>query len=286
MHSLVYYAILGSLIAAAAGTLILITVAVTHSLKRFDTSHGDPTPKQRARQARVVRLADSCALLCFAVSAGLAFVAVMQQARATSLAVAPRDGGEIMQGLRALESRVAQVERQQQAGGVVATEASTGEDRIAQLERRIDAVEARATPAASRVPKARAARTATPASLHAERTIAAQPHPETVAPMNITSPTPAPPAGVATPEAVATPNREHVIVTPSREPVAGSAVVAPPIGRSGSAGVAPPSAKGDVRDQEISVADQLRRDWAELKRDAAEGQWRETWNGLKRLFRH
>ena len=262
MHSLAYYAILGSLIAGAAGALVLVAVAITHSLKRGPFSGGDPAPEDRARRQRIVRLADTFALLCFAVSTGLAIVAVTHQVRATSLAVAARDVGEILVRLEALETRLMGVEMQQQAGARLAAESGAGQERIGRLERRIDAVEARATPVAPRVLKGRATRTTVPASSPAERvTVAQPPHREMPAqPVSV----PIPSDGVAIPEVVTTRNSEPATTTLSREPSAGSAVIAPPIGR----------------------AEKLRNDWEELKRNAREGEWRETWNDLKRFFRH
>ena len=104
MDSLAYYAVLGSLVAAAAGVLVVIAAAM-----------------------RVVRLSGTVALLCFAVAAGLAIVAVMQQGRATGLAVAVRDGGDVLERVEALETRVARAELQPQAASGGAPEPGAGE---------------------------------------------------------------------------------------------------------------------------------------------------------------
>ena len=58
------------------------------------------------------------------------------------------------------------------------------------------------------------------------------------------------------------------MTTPSREPSAASAIVAPPMGHH----------------QAASVGDQLRRDREASKRNTGAGEWRQTLNDLKRLF--
>jgi hypothetical protein len=115
MHSLVYYAMLGSLMAGAAGTFILVAVAVTYTLKSRRVLAGDLTAEDRARRRRVVRLGDAFALLCFAASAGLAIVGVVHQVHLASVAPAAVDRGAALARLDELEKRLASIEAHQRA---------------------------------------------------------------------------------------------------------------------------------------------------------------------------
>jgi hypothetical protein len=173
MDSLAYYAILGSLIAGAAGTLILLTVAVRQGVWGRGTVGTELAPADRARRHRTIRLADTSALLCFAASAALAIFGVMQQASLATVADAPRDRAEIIARFEAVETRVGLVEAQRQAD---ASAALTAGDRLARLERRIDAGEARVTPAAPRVPKTRVGYATMPAYAVPEPLTRVPPH--------------------------------------------------------------------------------------------------------------
>src|SRR5258705_223180 len=77
----------------AAGALVLTIVTVQHGLKRRVVPDADQAPEAAARRQRRVRLADTVAVLCFAVSAGLGVVGLMQQTRAVpaAMAAAPDD---------------------------------------------------------------------------------------------------------------------------------------------------------------------------------------------------
>ena len=89
MSTLPHYALFGSLIAGAAGALILSVVTITHGLRRRETS--DPAHRQR-----LLRIADAAALLCFAVAAGFATLGLTQQIRAVPPAQAAAEDGALI----------------------------------------------------------------------------------------------------------------------------------------------------------------------------------------------
>jgi hypothetical protein len=295
MDSLAYYAILGSLIAGAAGTLILLTVAVRQGVWGRGTVGTELAPADRARRHRTIRLADTSALLCFAASAALAIFGVMQQASLATVADAPRDRAEIIARFEAVETRVGLVEAQRQAD---ASAALTAGDRLARLERRIDAGEARVTPAAPRVPKTRVGYATMPAYAVPEPLKGSSTAPSATPTRPLSTPTasdasttpvplPTPFEGAAAPEAATPPINHPGLSRAPDPPTTGAAVVAPPLALSMPVAVTPPppTAKADKREGATSITSQLRRDWEELKRNAREGGWRDALQEIKQLFR-
>jgi hypothetical protein len=144
MVSLAQYALLGSLIAGAAGALVLVTVTVKHVLRRRPEPGIEDMPEEPSPPHRVVRFADTAAVLCFAISAGLAVMGLMEQSRAIPPAVAAtRDDGQIGERLEALERLVAE-EREAQARTRALLDPQMWQERFARFERRFSALEERA----------------------------------------------------------------------------------------------------------------------------------------------
>jgi hypothetical protein len=148
MQSPAHYALLGSLLAAAAGAVVLATVAVKHGFRRRVVHDDEQNPDAAACQHRIVRLADTVAVLCFAVSAGLGVVGVMQHTRAVPAPVAATDPA-MPERMRALETRVAAAELALERHPS-SPEWRAWEERLARLESRLGAVEERAVSAERR----------------------------------------------------------------------------------------------------------------------------------------
>jgi hypothetical protein len=267
MYSLSHYALLGSLIAAAAGALVLAIVTFTHGPKRRETT-------DTAR----LRLADTAAVLCFAVAAALGVLGVMHPPPATPALAAGDDSG-LTERLQALEKRLASAELELQARTAAATtEWGTWDERLTRLESRVHAVEQRATAALRRAEPP-------PVPASTERNSMPQPRPVSSLP---TSPVPsASPAPM--PEVVAAPE-----VTKSPPPLSSAPIVAPspPAPREAVQARAEPSvrpnppARVEPPVDDPSLGAKLRRDWDEIKRQARRSgdDWREGWDQLKRLF--
>ncbi len=268
MYSLPHYALLGSLIAAAAGALVLAVVTITHGLKRRET----------ADTARL-RLADTAAVLCFAVAAALGVVGVMHPPHVVP-AVAAADDGALVERLHALEKRLASAELELQArAGASTAEWRTWDERLTRLESRLGAVEQRATlpPRPAEPPRA------TPASTELKSAPPARP----------VSALPAPPLPSAStspmPDVVAPADVAVSPAPPVKAPVVASPPPAPRETRQArvepSARPKPP-ARVEPPVEEPSLGTKLRRDWAEIKRQASRSgdDFREGWDQLKRLF--
>ena len=154
MHSLAHYALLGSLIAGAAGALVLAVVTLKHGIARRSSSEEDDlSPEESARRVRTVRLADTVAVLCFAVAAGLGVVGITQSMRTTTAAIATVDDTAMREKVSALEGRLASAEQQLQSRQD-APDMRAWEERLARLENRLGAVEDRATVAERRATEA------------------------------------------------------------------------------------------------------------------------------------
>jgi hypothetical protein len=267
MDSLPHYALLGSLVAAATGALVLAIVTITHGLRRRAT----------ADTARL-RLADTAAVLCFAVAAGLGVVGLMHRPHAVPVAAA--DDGALVERLQAVERRLASAELELQAR----IEASTAElrrwdERITRLEARLVAAEQRATETARRAEPPR------PTPVSTERKSTPPPGPVSAVPVPPLSST----AVVAAPEAVVAPEIAASPPAPARAPTVASpppapreplhARAEPPARPKPPARVAPPA-------EDPSLGTKLRRDWDEIKRTARRSgdDLREGWDQLKRLF--
>lgn len=150
MDSPAYYALLGSLSLGAVGTAVLISVAVKCGFRRRPLD-GDEAPEDLARRERNARLADTVALLCFAVSAGIGVLGLMHETRVVT---SPRPQSDDAARLDLLDKRLARAELQLQLPA--APDSDTGGDRVSRFESRIDAVEERAALAAPPTPRPRA----------------------------------------------------------------------------------------------------------------------------------
>jgi hypothetical protein len=275
MHSLAHYALLGSLLAGAAGALILIAVTVRHGLKRRGLPDGDEVPEDVVRRHRTVRLADTAAVLCFAISAGLGVVGLMQHTRAVPPPGATADEGQVAERLSALEKRVASAELELQSRSGAAPESRVWEDRLVRLESRLGAVEERAAIVERRGPAPRA------------------PLPRAVAPAAVTPrsapkavPAPVVPSAspsVPPPETVVPPAR----ATAPLDPPAPAVTTEPPVASIPPARREPAQARTEAADDDVPILEKIRRDWDEVKRHARRGgdEWREGWDQIKRLFR-
>jgi hypothetical protein len=268
-----HYALFGSIIAGAAGAVILAIVTITHGLRRRETA----TPlADLDRRQRLLRLADTAAVVCFAVAAGLGAVGLMHQARAVPPAVAAMEDGVLIERVQALEKRLAGAELDLQArGGMLPTEWRAWEDRIARLESRLGAMEDRVAVAERRDERPRPA----PAST-ARKVVPPAPSKSGPAP-----PVPAPPS--------ASPRLVPEAVVPADAALSSSSAVsapiiapAPPAPREPVHARVEPSAPAERSAQDPSLAGKLRRDWDEIKRQVHRSgdDWREGWDQVKRLF--
>ena len=203
MSTLPHFALFSSLIAGAAGALILSVVTIAHGLRRHESS--DP-----ARRQRLLRIADAAALLCFAVAAGFGTVGLMQQIRAVPPAQAAVDDSVLAERLQALEKRVASAELELQArSGISASEWRAAEDRLATLEAQLHAMEQRVAAVSDRE---ELRRVTPPAVRKTEPPVRAKPAAATPAPAS-TLPRPTPPA-VAPLDGPATSSVSAPTVTP------------------------------------------------------------------------
>jgi hypothetical protein len=141
MQTLAHYALFGSLVAGAAGVLVLAIVTLKYGVHRR-IPDGDDPPGRSQRTFRSIRLADTVAVLCFAIAAGLGVVGLTQQTRAIT-AVALGEENRLVERLQALEQRVERAEAQLKARAVAAEPKPW--ERIAQIERRVGSVEGRTT---------------------------------------------------------------------------------------------------------------------------------------------
>src|SRR5437762_1115545 len=87
MQTFAHYALLGSLIAAAAGVLVLTAVTVKYGIRRRALLDGDDEgdAAELSRRQRTVRLADTMVVVCFAVAAGLGVVGMTRPARVATV---------------------------------------------------------------------------------------------------------------------------------------------------------------------------------------------------------
>ena len=286
MHSLAHYALLGSLLAGAVGALALVAVTLKYGFKRRDPSDPDVPPEVVARRQRTIRLADTVAVLCFAVAAGLGVVGLMQQTRdGVTPVVATVAEGPVVDRLHALEKRLSSAEGELQARGTVTPEWRAWEDRIARLESRLGAVEERAAVAERRAPA--------PAPVAPAASAASQPGPLKRAAHAKRLPAPAAPSAPpreALPATIATPE----VAPPKAEPSAPLAAVAAPAPPPPPASIArgprePARPKVEApAPADVSIAEKIRRDWEAMKRDARRGgdEWREGWDQIRRLFKN
>src|SRR5438105_3047714 len=107
MQSLAHYALLGSLVAGAAGTIVLAVITLKFGFKRSAATDPEEPLDDTARRQRMIRLADTAAVLCFAVAASLGVVGLMQHTRGVTPAVAASDEPRVAERLEALEARLA-----------------------------------------------------------------------------------------------------------------------------------------------------------------------------------
>ena len=309
MHSLAHYALLGSLLAGAAGALVLITLTIQHGLKR--RAQPDATPEEAAARVRLVRLADSIAVACFAVAAGLGVVGLMHHTRPTPFAHAAGNDGKVGERLHALEARLASAELTIQRRAS-APELRAWEDRLARLETRLGAVEDRAAVAERRAvaseqlarerreERVRVAsappprRVVTPAPA-ASKAVAAPPVPVPSASPRLApvggdaAHAPEPPLGK--PEATVPAAPTPVSSAPAPVPALGSAPSTPAPGPVASAPPIPSAPqrerpRDDGSPADLPLGEKLRQDWSIIRKHVERGgdEWRDGWRQLKSLF--
>jgi hypothetical protein len=290
MQTLAHYALLGSLLAGAAGAVIIATVTLKHGFKRAATEDDDEALEVTARRHRMIRLADTVAVLCFAVSAGLGVVGLMQHTRGT---VAPPfasvDDGRLADRLQALEQQLAATQSALQSRASAAPEWRAVEERLARLENRLGAVEDRAVVAERRAISseqlARERRDGRPRT--APAATAATPL-RYVAPAAPAKTLP-PPATLPAPSASLAPPSEAVVVGP--DPAASiQTEPAPRPAPAATAAAAIPRApvrpRVETPPPEPTLGEKLRRDWEAVKSGARRGgdEWRDGWDQVKRMF--
>ena len=153
MLTLTDYALLGSVLAAATGVVVLATVTLRHALRRRASgAHGGSELRESAVPAN--RRSDVVALLCFAIAAGLSVVALVHHTRVSESRARANDGA-LVQRIEALEQRMTSAEARSASPPPVVDPAPWAE-RLTRLERRVATLEGRAmTP---RRPGARTAR--------------------------------------------------------------------------------------------------------------------------------
>ena len=296
MQTLAQYALLGSLLAGAAGALVLVVVTFQHGIKRRDSADEDPA--RAAARARLTRLADTTAVLCFAVAAGLGVTGMAQQARLPGGASAGAgDDGALAERVKTLEARVAAAD-EARARAAPAPDFREWDERLTRLETRLGAVEDRAAVAERRAlaseqlareRRDERARVAPPASpsrrvpVSAPAASAAAPP----APAVVTKPAPAPIVKPA-PAPVLPPPPPGPSASPRTTPVAPEAVVAPepPAPVRPDITAAPPRPRAPGPPEEPSLGEKSRHDWETVKREARRGgeDWRQGWQQLRRLF--
>ena len=299
MQTFAHYALLGSLIAAAAGVLVLTAVTVKYGIKRRALLEGDDESDaaELSRRQRTVRLADTMVVVCFAVAAGLGVVGMTRHARVA--AILPGVEGALAERVQALERRIASAELQLQARAMATTDARPWEERIAHIESRLGSMEDRAANAESlsrerREEKARTVPVAVPVPRRTPavtKSIATAP--PTASPRHApasASPRLAPrdEGGIGPDvkqEASASPPPLPTVTTPP-PPIA----TAPPPPPIVAAPVLPPREASKPRVQtppaDPSLADKVRNDWETVKREAQRSgaEWQEGWRQFRRLF--
>ena len=160
MHSLAHYMLLGSLIAGAVGAVILAIVVFKHGIAHRSSPDDNLSSEESIRLLRSIRLADTIAVLCFAVAAGLGVVGLTQNIRPTLPVIATADDTAMRERLSTLEGRLMKTE-QQLPSRQDAPDLRAWEDRLARLESRLGAVEDRAAVAERRATDADRRATAT-----------------------------------------------------------------------------------------------------------------------------
>ena len=316
MQTLARYALLGSLIAGAAGTLVLLAVTLKYGIRRRIAGDGDENAAPPARVLRSIRLADTAAVLCFAVAAAFGAIGLTQQTR-TLAAGARTDDGRLLERLQVLERRIWRAEADLQMRAAT-PEPSGWDERVTRIERRLGTVEDRAAnaerlarerrderssaavattprrsvpisapvtrvpePAASVIPSASPG-----AAAPSHRQIAREPKPQAEfrSLPAVASVSSVPPASAGPPSAAVVPPRAEA-TTPVAVP---APVVAP-----ASVAAAPPTPPRDVTPsrapapvREPSFAEQVASGWETLKRDVQRGgdEWVEGWRRMRRVF--
>jgi len=147
----------------------------------------------------MIRLADTVAVLCFAVSAGLGVVRLMQHTRGASTVVATVDDGRLTERLQALEQQLAATQAALPSRASVAPEWRVVDERLARLENRLGAVEDRAAVARPRT--APAATSATPARIAPAAPVHVEPAPRPTPPATAAAAIPREPARTEAPPA-------------------------------------------------------------------------------------
>ena len=274
MQPLAQYALLGSLVAGGAGAIVIAAVTLKHGFRRSVTVDEDEAPEHTARRQRLIRLADTVAVLCFAVSAGLGVVGLMQHTRGVPTAIAASDdGGRLAERLEALESRLA-------VAPTPVPEWRAWEERIARLESRLGAVEERAAVAERRDVRPRMA----PAAV-----APAPSTPRSVPPATAAKPYPSPPV---LPPPSASPRLSsptEALAIPEPAPLPQPEVTPRPVAPVTTAAVIPreaPRPRVETPPAQPSLGEKIRRDWASVKDHARKSgdDWREGWDRVKGLF--
>ena len=305
MEVLAQFALVGALLSAATGALVLAWVVVN----RWRTSEEDVADDSAPRPARVAR---AIALLCFAVAAGFGVIGLVQQRPASpGETTAVTDATELVVRLRAVEQRLTSAEQQLRLRGAVAQEPGAmaqqpiamaqqpggWEAQLAEIQNRLAAMEARAVASAPPTPQpvpamqppavSRRSSPAPAAPREARAVAAVPPTQQPVPPMGPpavsrrSSPAPAasmpppppPSASVQSPELAASPSSS---TPPPPPPVA----AASPTPENVPPRLAAPK-------EEVPIGEQLRREWDLVKRHARTGsdELRAGWEEVKRLFR-
>jgi hypothetical protein len=135
------------------GAVILAAVMLKYGIARRASSHERLAPGESARRLRNIRLADTLAVLCFAVAAGLGVVGLTQNVRPVPPVVATVDDTAMRERLSAIEGRVSKTEQQLQSRHD-GPDLRAYEGRLARLESRLGAVEERAAVAERRATEA------------------------------------------------------------------------------------------------------------------------------------
>ena len=244
------YALLGTLIAGSAGVVVLVLTTAKHGLTRRRSRRGD----------RGVRVADTAAVLCFALSAGFGVLGLMLHTRGLDSSSATQD--RLLERLTAVEKRVETAESQLARNARTVMNTSPSEPRTAHIESRSDGVDDRsarsngtsATPHTP-VPKVWSRVSDAPA-LDRSRRYARS-----------TS------AGTS----LVTTRSRSVDATASRS-VDATALVTETAPPAPARFVAPP--------REPTFAEHTASGWDALKRDVKRGgdDWREGWQRLRRVF--
>jgi hypothetical protein len=144
MQPFTHYALIGSVLAGVAGAVILALVTLQHGFSR--RRDGDEESAERAaRRLRLARVADTLAVLCFAVAATLGVMGLLQHARVVRMAGDPSLGERVQR----LEARVGGAESALHSRR--APDLNAWEERLARLESRLGAMEERATVADRRL---------------------------------------------------------------------------------------------------------------------------------------